>query len=204
MTENNQPVETVEIVETENFSPENTTSKKVLSILGKTTYYIVFGAVILLLVVNVYSIFAAKVLKQQVPKVFGYAYQLVITDSMKGTQPDSFPERTLIVIKEQKEYKIGDIVTFFSNEFEMPLTHRIVGEKDGMFITKGDYNNVEDSQPLDEKNIHGKVIWHSEYLGKILYNVRSPLGIIVLLFVGLLMLFVPNVFVNKKQYLAKH
>ena len=200
MTENNQ---TVEIIETENHPQKNITFKKVLSILGKSTYYVVFGAVILFLVINVYSLVAAKVFKQQVPKVFGYAYQLVLTDSMKGTASDSFPGRTLIVIKEQKEYKIGDIVTFF-DESEITTTHRIVGEEKGMFITKGDYNNTEDIRPLDKENIHGKVIWHSEYLGKILHYVRSPLGIIILLSVGAVLLFLPNTFSNKKQYSPKH
>lgn len=200
MTENNQ---TVEIIETENHPQKNITFKKVLSILGKSTYYVIFGAVILFLVINVYSLVAAKVFKQQVPKVFGYAYQLVLTDSMKGTASDSFPGRTLIVIKEQKEYKIGDIVTFF-DESEITTTHRIVGEEKGMFITKGDYNNTEDIKPLDKENIHGKVIWHSEYLGKILHYVRSPLGIIILLSVGAVLLFLPNIFSNKKQYSPKH
>ena len=200
MTENNQ---TVEIIETENHPQKNITFKKVLSILCKSTYYVIFGAVILFLVINVYSLVAAKVFKQQVPKVFGYAYQLVLTDSMKGTASDSFPGRTLIVIKEQKEYKIGDIVTFF-DESEITTTHRIVGEEKGMFITKGDYNNTEDIKPLDKENIHGKVVWHSEYLGKILHYVRSPLGIIILLSVGAVLLFLPNTFSNKKQYSPKH
>ena len=201
MTENNQ---TVEIVETENHPQKNITFKKVLSILGKSTYYVIFGAVILLLVINVYSLVAAKVFKQQVPKVFGYAYQLVLTDSMKGTASDSFPGRTLIVIKEQEEYKVGDVVNFFSAKFDAPITHRIIGEKEGKFITKGDYNNIEDTELLDESNIHGKVIWHSEYLGKILHYVRSPLGIIILLSVGAVLLFLPNTFSNKKQYSPKH
>ncbi|MBR4282103.1 MAG: signal peptidase I [Clostridia bacterium] len=203
MTENNRFKENEETLETENLSLENTTAKKVLSILGKSTYYIIFGVVILFLIVNVYSILAAKVMKQQVPKVFGYAYQLVLTDSMKGTEPDSFPGHTLIVIKEQEKYEVGDIVTF-STGSEITTTHRIVGENDGMFITKGDFNNTEDIEPLDKKNIHGKVMWHSEYLGKILFNVRSPLGIIVLLFIGFLMLYIPNLFCNRKKIPAKH
>lgn len=203
MTENNQTEEIVKVLETENLPPKNITFKKILSIFGKVTYYIVFGVVILFLIINVYSLVAAKVFKQQVPKVFGYAYQLVLTDSMKGTATDSFPGHTLIVIKEQKEYKIGDIVTFF-DESEITTTHRIVGEEKGMFITKGDYNNIEDIRPLDKKNIHGKVIWHSEYLGKILHYVRSPLGIIILLSVGAVLLFLPNTFSNKKQYSPKH
>ncbi len=198
MTESNQSTETVEVLETENLPPKNSFFKTIVSILGKITYYIVFGVVILFLVVNVYSIVAAKVLKQQVPKVFGYAYQLVLTDSMKGIEPDSFPGHTLIVIKEQDEYEVGDIVTF-STESEITTTHRIVGEENGLFITKGDYNNAEDIKPLDKKNIHGKVVWHSEYLGKVLVNVRSPLGIMVLLFVGFLLLYLPNVFSNRKQ-----
>ncbi len=203
MTESNHSTETVEVLETENLPPKNSFFKTIVSILGKITYYIVFGVVILFLVVNVYSIVAAKVLKQQVPKVFGYAYQLVLTDSMKGIEPDSFPGHTLIVIKEQDEYEVGDIVTF-STESEITTTHRIVGEEDGMFITKGDFNNAEDVKPLDKENIHGKVIWHSTILGKLLVYVRHPVGVIVLLFAGFLMLYLPNFWGDKKQNTANH
>ncbi len=195
MTENNH---SAEVLETENLSTEKHIALKIISIVGKTTYYLLFGIIILFLVFNVYNIFANKFFKQQVPKVFGYAYQLVLTDSMKGTEPDSFPGHTLIVIKEQDEYKVGDIVTF-STESEITTTHRIVGEEDGMFITKGDYNNANDIKPLDKKNIHGKVIWHSEIVGKFLVYVRTPLGIIVLLSIGFLMLYLPGVLSEKKK-----
>lgn len=191
MTENNQQVETVEVLETENLPPKSNIFAKIVSIIGKITYYVVFSVVVLLLVFNVYSVFANKVLKQQVPKMFGFAYQLVLTDSMKGDNPDSFPGHTLIVIKEQDEYQIGNIVTF-ATESEITTTHRIVGEEDGQFITKGDFNNTTDRDKVPPENIHGKVIWHSTFIGKLLVFIRQPVGIIVLLGLGFCMLYFPG------------
>lgn len=201
MTENNQSIETVEVLGNENPPPKSNIFAKVISFLGKITYYIVLVVVVALLIFNAYSVFANKVLKQQVPKMFGYAYQLVLTDSMKGDNPDSFPGHSLIVIKEQENYEVNDIVTF-STKSKITTTHRIVGYDGNYFITKGDFNNTADLDPLPPENIHGKVIWHSTFLGKFLVYIRQPIGIIVLLGLGFLMLYLPSVG-NKKESPSK-
>ena len=64
-----------------------------------------------------------------------------------------------IIIKKCKEYEIGDIITYISKD-EVLVTHRIVSIDDGLYYTKGDFNNVEDPEPITDSQIYGKVIFH--------------------------------------------
>lgn len=200
MTENNQ---SGEVVETDDLSAKKNILKTIFNLVWKVIYYGVLAVVIFLLFFNVYSIFANKVLDQQVPKMFGYAYQLVLTDSMKGDNPDSFPGHTLIVIKEQDDYEINDVITF-STDSAITTTHRIVDEKDGEFITKGDFNNTTDRDPVPMEDIHGKVIWKSLFLGKLLVFVRQPIGLILLLVVGFALCYFPGMFSKKEGQRHKY
>ena len=178
-------------------SPEK--SNNALKIIGKTIYYIFLGFLVLLLAVNIYSIIARKVGGNKVPKVFGYAYQFVLTGSMDGDAPDSFPAGTMIVIKEQKNYKVGDIVTYTTKQSKTSTTHRIVGMEDGNFITKGDANNTEDRPAVTPEQIEGKVIWESYTLGRIFSFLTSTTGIVVILGLGFLMMYMPTFFSNKRE-----
>lgn len=187
--------------------PQKSTVSKVFSIAGKVLYYIVIGIVVAVVAASLYSVIASKIFKQKVPMVFGYAYLLVETDSMKGDKPDSFPGHTLIVIKAQDEYKVDDIVTFDEGG-KHTTTHRIVREINGQFITKGDGNNVEDNDEnslLPPDKIFGKVIWDSQVLGKLLVYASKPFGIIFILLIGFLLIYLPTFFENSpKQTVDKH
>lgn len=77
----------------------------------------------------------------------------------------------IIIILEKNTYEIGDIITFYTKN-ENLLTHRIVGSDNDGFITKGDFNNVQDEEIVKKQNIQGKVIFHSKILGIIFrYNI---------------------------------
>lgn len=64
-----------------------------------------------------------------------------------------------IIIKKCDEYKIGDIITYITDEGE-PITHRIISIDEGVYYTKGDSNNIQDPKPVLFSQIYGKVIFH--------------------------------------------
>jgi signal peptidase len=54
--------------------------------------------------------------------------------------------------------KLGDIIEYRTEE-RINIVHRVIEiQKNGNFITKGDANNTADSQPVDPRNVNGRVI----------------------------------------------
>ena len=70
-----------------------------------------------------------------------------------------------VVIKKDRDYNIGDIVTYEENDFL--VTHRIVNKWDSSFIAKGDANN-ENDEVKESSKILGQVIFNSILIGKFL------------------------------------
>lgn len=65
--------------------------------------------------------------------------------------------KDIIIIKKSNNYNVNDIITY-NTENEVLITHRIVKNCEGGFITKGDNNNSEDNELVKLENIKGKVI----------------------------------------------
>ena len=87
-------------------------------------------------------------------KPFGIEALIVQSNSMSPI----FRKRDIIIIQEQKEYKIGDIVTYKANTGEL-ITHRIIEKTENGFYTKGDNNNTKDEKEVSQKDIVGKVVY---------------------------------------------
>ena len=86
--------------------------------------------------------------------LFGITILKVSSNSMFPTiKKDDY-----IVIKKQKDYEIGDIITFKSKE-DCLITHRIIEQYENVFITKGDNNNISDDEQVKMGVILGKVIF---------------------------------------------
>lgn len=94
-------------------------------------------------------------------KPFGIEAFVVKSNSMSPI----FNRNDIIIIKEQKEYKVGDIITYESNNGEI-VTHRIIEKDENVFYTKGDNNNTKDEDPICISDIKGKVIF-------ILYSINK-------------------------------
>lgn len=151
----------------------------VWKIVGKTFY--VASAVILslILVANVYMIFARKVFKKQNPTIFGIGYAVVLTDSMNGDMPDSIPGNSLIFTKKQKSYEVGDVITFETDKMAS-VTHRIIALEDGKFVTKGDANNKEDDERVEKDDVVGKVFLTVKGAGGFIRALTTPIGLLIL------------------------
>lgn len=87
-------------------------------------------------------------------KPFGIEALVVKSNSMSPI----FRRKDIIIIQEQKEYKVGDIITYETSKGEL-VTHRIIEEYENGFYTKGDNNNTKDKDLITENNILGKVIY---------------------------------------------
>ena len=68
-----------------------------------------------------------------------------------------FKKGDIIIIKKEKEYNIGDIITFEDEEGNS-ITHRIIEKYEDEFYMKGDNNNTKDEKKVTYSQISGKVI----------------------------------------------
>ena len=89
----------------------------------------------------------------------GYRFFVVQTPSM-GTVA---PVGTLVAVRAQATYHVGDIVTYERNT--RSYTHRIVDITEQGFITKGDINGATDALPVQRNEIVGLVTFRAPYVG---------------------------------------
>lgn len=127
---------------------------------------------------------------------FGYRFMTVKTNSMaqKKDRPkhnDGFEAGAMIFLKSipPEELKVGDIITYkpFEGEQEIYLTHRLIKidkelnqEKGLFFTTQGDANDNPDS-PIHSNQYVGKVVFHIEYIGRMIQFIRDNLIIVLVL-----------------------
>ena len=91
---------------------------------------------------------------------------------MTGSMEPTISTGSLILVKEEKEYKVKDIVTYKNdNEY---VTHRIVKIENDEITTKGDNNNTED-KAFSKDKIIGKMIYELKIYGFILYLIKNPI-----------------------------
>ena len=106
--------------------------------------------------------------------ILGYNYKTVLTGSMEP----AIPVGSIVITKEQSSYEIEDIISF--QEKGSVITHRIISIDRERYITKGDANNVADTEKVQQKQILGKVILTIPLLGYLVMWLMSPFGIISL------------------------
>ncbi len=140
----------------------------------------------MLLTFNLYTIIAKAATGNPQSTVFGYSAAVVVSGSMEPT----ISVNDMVVSRSQEQYAVGDIVTFVSGD--SLVTHRIVEETEGGFITKGDANNTEDMEPLSPDQIVGKVVWSIPAIGIVLEYLKTPLGMLCLILIGFLLIAAPG------------
>jgi signal peptidase len=70
----------------------------------------------------------------------------------------------LLVISKDN-YKVGDVVIYNRDDVKYTIVHRIVAEKDGGYVIKGDNNPVPDPGIVREEQVIGKVNFAVPLLG---------------------------------------
>ena len=90
----------------------------------------------------------------------GYKPVLILSESMEPT----YPKGAIVLVRKQKRTaEPGDVVMFSPEEGSGNyVIHRIVGESEAGFVTRGDHNNTEDRDTIAPEQIYGTVkglIW---------------------------------------------
>jgi signal peptidase len=81
-----------------------------------------------------------------------------------------------------EQLKAGDIISFVADEKLTVVTHRITQNdtENEKIYTKGDMNNTPDSNPVDYKNVIGKVRFTVPKLGYVLLGVKNKTAKIII------------------------
>ncbi len=152
-----------------------------MKIIKRIVLIIISIFLILLLSYNVYKFICTKILKKDMVPINGYVTLGVVSGSMEPTLQIG----DLIIIDTKiKNYKKGDIVTFYDSEGSF-VTHRIVSIKNKKMVTKGDNNNAKDD-PTNTNKIVGKYVLKIPKGQKVLNALKSPIITILILVNGIL------------------
>ena len=102
---------------------------------------------------------------------------IVSGHSMDGT----YRSGDLIITRRQAGYGVGDIIGFEVPEGEagagMVVIHRIVGLRDGRFVTQGDNNPELDPWTIDAGDIRGEAALRIPRAGSVTSQLQSPVGL---------------------------
>jgi signal peptidase len=93
---------------------------------------------------------------------------------------------SIVVIKPEKSYAVGDVITFGKDtKKDVPTTHRIaeMRAEEGKYIyrTKGDANKTEDMSEVPENMVIGKVLFSVPVFGFVLDFAKKPMGFVLLI-----------------------
>lgn len=111
-----------------------------------------------------------------------------------GSMEPAIHTGSIVAIKPEASYKVGDVVTFGKDtKTQIPTTHRIVsiqGEGDSRtYTTRGDANDTADQVTTHFKDIEGRMIFTIPYAGYALAFARTKLGFFLLVGVPALLVF---------------
>ena len=150
----------------------------------------IFSLILSILVIS-YGISLIQVSKgkQKLPTVLGFTGVTVISGSM---EPEISVGDYVIIKKPKKEdIQKGTIITFEQNN--VLVTHRVEDViDDGLYSTKGDANNIVDSELVKFENIIGTSVLVVPKFGKLLLWLRTIPGIISISVGTVLFIFWPT------------
>lgn len=145
---------------------------------------IICWTLIVVLVFTLVLFFTSRI-NGTTPSVFGYSLFRVSSGSM---EPELMVGDIILdkEVDNPEDLKIGDVITFKSNEYDdMLVTHQIIKapyEENGklMLQTKGVANDLAD-KPISADNVKGIMICKVDYLDTV-YNIfLSPWGLLILI-----------------------
>ena len=155
---------------------------------GRTVMKIL-AIIFVILIYNIILIFISS--ESHGIGLFGYRAYIITSDSMEP----SINNGDVIIIKQydESEIHVSDVITFEQNQ-EI-ITHRIqkIEEdqttKEKIYITKGDNNNIEDSENIKYSAIIGKCVLTIPYLGKIILVLENKLIVLIIILIILILCF---------------
>ena len=135
-------------------------------------------------------------------RLLGYQVYTVISGSMEPT----YSVGDLLYVKrvDADSIRAGDPITFILNENLVVATHRVVqvDAENQRFYTKGDANEIADSEPVHFNNVIGVPQFSIPKLGYVSNFVQNPPGMYITLAVGaglILLVFLPDILKRQKK-----
>lgn len=89
-----------------------------------------------------------------------FSAQIVLSGSM---EPAVRTGALIFTDKKQTKPKQGDVISYRFND--ALITHRVLREENGIYITQGDANETEDPNPVYPEQIEGTVVFSIPFLG---------------------------------------
>ena len=136
--------------------------------------YVILGVLAVVIGVNVFSLNAAHLTGNAVPMPFGIGASVVLSGSMEP----ALSVGDLLIVAEKESYEVNDIVVYQSGS--LPVVHRVMEIDQETVTTKGDANNANDD-PFPVTAIKGKVILAVPLAGYVVWMLKSPVAIIIML-----------------------
>lgn len=155
-----------------------------IKIFSKSISIILFITIILVIAFFLYSTIQSKKHPEKVPTIFGISPLTVLTNSMNPF----IKAGDLIFIRKvsPSEVKVNDVITFKETETKF-ITHRVIEIKQDQgtvgFVTKGDNNNVKDSNIVTSNHLVGSLAFKIPKAGYFAKFVSGPIGFILLILI---------------------
>jgi signal peptidase len=104
-----------------------------------------------------------------------------------GSMEPAIKTGSLIFVKPEANYNVGDVITRRTTDPKVTITHRIFSKTDvngqTAFETKGDANNAPDAEKFTEKGIIGKVLLAIPFLGFPVSFAKTTQGLILIVII---------------------
>jgi signal peptidase len=148
---------------------------KKIKTLGQILYWLVL---VVLIIISGFTVLSS-------PKISG-SYRLMVV--LSGSMEPKIHTGSIVFVKPTTDYKKGDVISFSdSQDSSISTTHRIndIINKDGevLYTTKGDANNIADSNQIKKSQIIGKEYFSIPYIGYVVNFAKTQLGLIVLIII---------------------
>lgn len=160
--------------------------KSIRKILVKVIYILLLPIILWELIIVIKTIINPN----ETPDVFGIKTFTIISGSM---EPNIYVN-DLVIIKEvdKSEIKKGDIISFKING--ETITHRVINietdtNRETLYTTQGDSNNIPDYNKIKFENIEGKYIGKIPKIGGIVLALKSK-KVLTLVIIGLVLIYI--------------
>ena len=94
----------------------------------------------------------------------------------------------LVLVRQQSDYRVGQIVAYRNKQLDTTVLHRIVGRTGSRYVFKGDNNNFQDFEHPTRSQLLGAMWIHVPGAGAELASIRSPALIGGLFALGMLLI----------------
>lgn len=162
---------------------------KIFKTIFNSFYWLITFSLVVIAATTAFSVF----------KIPGGLKLLVV---QSGSMEPTIKTGSVILVKKQDTYNVGDIISFVDAEKDS-TTHRII--KSGLslgkevFNTKGDANQGDDREAVNIDSILGKTIYTVPYLGYLVSFTKTQKGFIFLIVVPAVIIIFSEFLVVKKE-----